>query len=263
MQMNREDLMKMPSNRDSDMHFEEDILRVVRRDQNTDDVLAQMRANQRVVKIATMYLRFYIRQKLLNVDILDLAHLVERVRQIEILRKDTERFKNEKRLKNKSFSRKEKVSYVEIKSSSEEFDFEFSEVDLVELKNGPPYFDDGEKDMKVDSDPFDVGANFAEPFLGINMFGFSYEFDTVLGNFEDNVRPVYPGVGEGLLEFQMQQKLKDRYVSLCSRCNVVFDVDAASIFEKEKMKKALAHKEEQIRQRQPPRRQEGQSSDVS
>ncbi|RYR07520.1 hypothetical protein Ahy_B05g074889 [Arachis hypogaea] len=49
-------------------------------------------------------------------------------------------------------------------------------------------FNDGKKDMKVDSDPFDAGANFAEPFLGVNIVGFSYEFDTALGDFKVNVR---------------------------------------------------------------------------
>ncbi|MED6166889.1 hypothetical protein PIB30_113750, partial [Stylosanthes scabra] len=78
------------------------------------------------------------------------------------------------------------------------------------------------------------------------MTGFtSFEFDTSLGNFEENIRQVFPGVGESLLDFLMQQKLKDRDVSLCPRCNAVFDADAAALFEKERMKKELAHKEEQ------------------
>ncbi|RYR66159.1 hypothetical protein Ahy_A03g012109 [Arachis hypogaea] len=59
--------------------------------------------------------------------------------------------------------------------------------------------------------------------------------------------------GDGLLDFLVQQKIKDRDVSLCPRCNVVFDVEAAAIFEKERMKKELAHKEKQARQRQPIR----------
>ncbi|RYR16121.1 hypothetical protein Ahy_B04g073069 isoform B [Arachis hypogaea] len=40
-----------------------------------------------VVKIAIMGLEFYMRQKWLNVHIPDLAHLAERVRQVEILKK--------------------------------------------------------------------------------------------------------------------------------------------------------------------------------
>ncbi|RYR41936.1 hypothetical protein Ahy_A08g038374 [Arachis hypogaea] len=123
-------------------------------------------------------------------------------------------------------------------------------------------FDDGKKDMKVDSDPFDASVNFAEPFLGVNMVSFSYKFNTTLADFEANVRAVYPGIGEGLLEFFMQQKLKDRDVFLCPRCNTVFNADVAAIFEKERMKKELVHKEEQIRQKQLSRRKEGQSSGV-
>ncbi|MED6141560.1 hypothetical protein PIB30_104709, partial [Stylosanthes scabra] len=49
-------------------------------------------------------------------------------------------------------------------------------------------------------------------------------------------------------------KLKDRDVSLCPRCNAVFDAGATALFEKERMKKELAHKEEQVRQRHGPRR---------
>ncbi|XP_016164384.1 uncharacterized protein LOC107606893 [Arachis ipaensis] len=181
-----------------------------------------------VVKVATMGFDFYMRRKLINIHIPDLAHLAERVRQ---------------------------------EFSSEESDFVFPEVDLAKLKKGPPYvcsllkkianvdrsndtkykngkkysfdilkydqifdvllkdkqlvlpkgktllstkdlkgkpyckfhqatshstnncvrfrnliqeaimegrlkFDDGKKDMKVDSDPFDASANFSEPFLG-------------------------------------------------------------------------------------------------
>ncbi|RYR49899.1 hypothetical protein Ahy_A07g036423 [Arachis hypogaea] len=88
--------------------------------------------------MATMELGFYMGQKLLNVHIPDLAHLAEKVRQVEILRKEKEKYKNERKLKGKSFSQKEKVSYVAMESLSEESDFE-TEVDLAELKKGPPY----------------------------------------------------------------------------------------------------------------------------
>ncbi|MED6147241.1 hypothetical protein PIB30_042267 [Stylosanthes scabra] len=46
-----------------------------------------------------------------------------------------------------------------------------------------------------------------------------------------------------------KQKLKDRDISLCPRCNDVFDAEVAALFEKERMKMELAHKEEQVRQR--------------
>ncbi|RYR50001.1 hypothetical protein Ahy_A07g036550 [Arachis hypogaea] len=162
-----------------------------------------------------MGLGFYMRQKLLNVHIPDSAHLAERVRWVEIFRKEKEKYKNERKLKNKSFSRKEKMSYVAMESSNEESDFE-TKVDLDELKKGPPYicsllkkisttsqlsnncvrfrnliqeaimegmlkFDDGKKEMKVDSDPFDARAR----------------------DFETNVPSVNPGVGDGHLEFLM------------------------------------------------------------
>ncbi|KAL4371939.1 hypothetical protein AHAS_Ahas06G0215900 [Arachis hypogaea] len=91
-----------------------------------------------VVKIAIMRLGFYMRQKLLNVHISDLAHLAERVRQVEILKKEKEKYKNEMRLKSIPFSRKEKVSYVAMESSIKEFDLD-AEVDLAELRKDPPY----------------------------------------------------------------------------------------------------------------------------
>ncbi|XP_057757559.1 uncharacterized protein LOC130976659 [Arachis stenosperma] len=42
--------------------------------------------------------------------------------------------------------------------------------------------------MNVDSDPFDTGASFVELYFGVNMVGFSYDFDTALGDFESSVR---------------------------------------------------------------------------
>ncbi|MED6162541.1 hypothetical protein PIB30_071436, partial [Stylosanthes scabra] len=87
------------------------------------------------------------------------------------------------------------------------------------------------------------------------MVGFhSVEFDTALGEFETDVRKVFPGVGEGLLDFLIQQKLMDRDVSMCPQCNSVFDAEAAEIFEKEKMRKELARREELVRQYTASRR---------
>ncbi|MED6199753.1 hypothetical protein PIB30_078854 [Stylosanthes scabra] len=108
-------------------------------------------------------------------------------------------------------------------------------------------FEETKPEMKIDTDPFEVNSSFVEPYcFGVNMAGFtSFEFNTSLGNFEENIRQVFPGIGEGLLDFLMQQKLKDRDVSLCP-----------SSFRKERMKKELAHKEEQVRQRQGARRTE-------
>ncbi|RYQ95990.1 hypothetical protein Ahy_B08g091412 [Arachis hypogaea] len=205
-----------------------------------------------------------MRRKLLNIHIPNLAHLAERVRQVEILKKEKEKYNNdERKLKSKSFSRKEKVSYVAMESSDEEFDLK-AEDDLVELKKGPPYgliqeaimegrlkFDDRKKETKVNSDPFDSEACFAEPYFGMNMVGMSYDFDVALGKFESDVRSIYPRVGNGLLDFLVQQKLKDQDVFLCRQCNAIFDAEAAAIFEKEKMKKELALKEEQARQKHP------------
>ncbi|RYQ92152.1 hypothetical protein Ahy_B09g098307 isoform A [Arachis hypogaea] len=208
---------------------------LISRGQNIDDVLARLHANQ-------------------------VAHLAERVCQVEILKKEKEKYKNKRRLKSKPFSRNEKVSYVAMESSNEQFDLD-AKVNLSELRKGSPYvcsllkkipnneksndskmksgkrysfdisnsdqifnvslknkqlilpegrtllsvkdlkkilldliqeaimegqlkFDDGKKEMKVDSDHFYSEANFAELYFGVNMFGMSYDFDVALGDFE-------------------------------------------------------------------------------
>ncbi|RYR27207.1 hypothetical protein Ahy_B02g061549 isoform A [Arachis hypogaea] len=135
-------------------------------------------------------------------------------RMTELMKKEKEKHRIEQKLKSKPFTRKEKVAYVTMESSEEEFVFE-AEVDLAELKKGPPY-----------------------------------------------VRSVYPRTGDGSLDFLVQQKIKDRGVSLYLRCNAIFDAEAAAIFEKERMKKELAHREEQARQSQPIRRVECSGSKI-
>ncbi|MED6185962.1 hypothetical protein PIB30_062157 [Stylosanthes scabra] len=92
-------------------------------------------------------------------------------------------------------------------------------VEKVLNRVGRLKFEEAKPEMKIDTDPFEVNSSFVEPCC----FG---------------------------------QKLKDRDVSLCPRCNAVFDADAAALFEKERMKKELAHKEEQVHQRQGARRTE-------
>ncbi|RYR78140.1 hypothetical protein Ahy_A01g002878 [Arachis hypogaea] len=90
---------------------------VVPRGQNADDVLARLRANHGGE-------RFYMRRKLLNVHISDLAHLAEKVRHTELMKKEKEKYRSEQR---------SKIAYVTMESSEEEIDFE-TEVDLAKLK---------------------------------------------------------------------------------------------------------------------------------
>ncbi|RYR66039.1 hypothetical protein Ahy_A03g011979 [Arachis hypogaea] len=52
-----------------------------------------------VVKIAIMGLGFYMRRKLFNVHIPDLAHLVEKVRQTELMKKEKEKYRSEQKIK--------------------------------------------------------------------------------------------------------------------------------------------------------------------
>ncbi|RYR26167.1 hypothetical protein Ahy_B02g060333 isoform A [Arachis hypogaea] len=67
-----------------------------------------------------------------------LPHLAEKVCQTELMKKEKEKHKSEQRLKSKSFTRKEKVAYMNMESSEEEINFE-TEIDLAKLKKGPPY----------------------------------------------------------------------------------------------------------------------------
>ncbi|RYQ92421.1 hypothetical protein Ahy_B09g098646 [Arachis hypogaea] len=76
------------------------------------------------------------------------AHLTERVHQVELLRKEKEKYEIKKRLKSRPFTRKEKVAYVAMESSEEEYDLE-AEVDLAELKKGPPYQKFKDRDVSL------------------------------------------------------------------------------------------------------------------
>ncbi|RYR62652.1 hypothetical protein Ahy_A04g020359 [Arachis hypogaea] len=85
--------------------------RLVHRNENADNVLHELRGDRyqvtriveevlnrvglNVVKIATMVLEFYMRRKLLNVHILDLAHLAEKVWQTELMKKEKEKHRTE------------------------------------------------------------------------------------------------------------------------------------------------------------------------
>ncbi|RYQ90204.1 hypothetical protein Ahy_B09g096438 isoform C [Arachis hypogaea] len=62
----------------------------------------------------------------------------EVVRQTELMKKEKEKYRSEQRSKSKPLTRKEKVAYVTMESSEEEFDFE-TKVGLAELKKCPPY----------------------------------------------------------------------------------------------------------------------------
>ncbi|RYR26044.1 hypothetical protein Ahy_B02g060175 [Arachis hypogaea] len=140
-------------------------------------------------------------------------HVVPRGSTDQTYEKEKEKYRNEQRSKSKPFTRKEKVAYVTMESSEEEVDFE-TEVDLAKLKKGPPYVCPLLKKLPM------------------NMVGMSYDFDVALEDFESQVRSVYPRTGDGLLDFLVQQKIKDWNVSLCPRCNTVFDAEVAAIFEK-------------------------------
>eukprot|EP00256_Glycine_max_P055100 XP_014622121.1 uncharacterized protein LOC102661556 [Glycine max] len=89
-----------------------------------------------LVEMAAGGLDYSIRKKLDTQYLRDMAQLADRVRQLERLKAEKAR--------NSKFHKKEKVAYVETNDSDQEFDIiyediEDNEVDLAELKPGPPY----------------------------------------------------------------------------------------------------------------------------
>ncbi|RYR72036.1 hypothetical protein Ahy_A02g006233 [Arachis hypogaea] len=122
---------------------------------------------------------FYMRRKLLNVHIPDLAHLAERIRQVELMKKKKEKYRNKQKLRCKPFIQKEKVAYVAMDSLEEEFNFE-ADVDLAELKKGPPHVcsllkklpsNEKSNDFKLKSGKkysFDISKSGPMCFLKIN-----------------------------------------------------------------------------------------------
>ncbi|RYR62398.1 hypothetical protein Ahy_A04g019942 [Arachis hypogaea] len=224
-----------------------------------------------VVKIANMELGFYMCQKLLNVHVPKLAHLAKRVRQkgnvsyvemgssseesvVEFSEVDlVELNKNPPCVCSllKKIVNVEKFTDLKYTSGKKRqdiaFDKRFEKKALFHSTNncvcckdltqeaiieGILKFDDGKKDMKVDTDPIGAGANFVET----HFMGSIWVALPPMRDFETNVRAVYPGVGEGLLEFLMQQKLKDRDVSFCPRCNVRTNLSKASFSETRRSK---------------------------
>ncbi|KAK2449663.1 hypothetical protein QL285_008835 [Trifolium repens] len=89
-----------------------------------------------LVEMTAGGLDFSIRKKLDTKHLRDMAQLADRVRQVERLRAEKAR--------NSKYHKKEKVAYVETHDSDQEYDISYEdveqgEIDLAELKPGPPY----------------------------------------------------------------------------------------------------------------------------
>ncbi|KAK2415615.1 hypothetical protein QL285_038080 [Trifolium repens] len=89
-----------------------------------------------LVEMAAGGLDYSIRKKLDTQHLRDMAQLADRVRQVERLRAEKAR--------NSKYHKKEKVAYVETHDSDQEYDISYEnveqgEIDLAELKPGPPY----------------------------------------------------------------------------------------------------------------------------
>ncbi|QHO49597.1 uncharacterized protein DS421_1g15360 [Arachis hypogaea] len=96
--------------------------------------------------------------------------------------------------------------------------------------------------MKVDTEPFAADSNYVEPFnLSVNMV----EVDATMVSakdenkdlriFEQEKNPVYPRPGKDLLDFFLRIKESDSTITMCPKCNAVFDKEAAKEFEKYKV----------------------------
>ena len=109
--------------------------------------------------------------------------------------------------------------------------------------------------MKVDTNPFEVSSSFAEPiFISANVIGVeaNHVVDTKrmkqaneleLDHFEGVEKLIFPVVDESLVNFLSQQHDAKGDVSLCPRCNAVFDRNVARAFEKRRFKREIVEKE--------------------
>ncbi|KAK2422316.1 hypothetical protein QL285_032860 [Trifolium repens] len=89
-----------------------------------------------LVEMTAGGLDYSIRKKLDTQHLRDMAQLADRVRQVERLKAEKAR--------NSKYHKKEKVAYVETHDSDQEYDISYEdveqgEIDLAELKPGPPY----------------------------------------------------------------------------------------------------------------------------
>jgi len=89
-----------------------------------------------LVEMAAGGLDYSIRKKLDTQQLRDMAQLAERVRHVERL--------NDEKAKTQKYHKREKVAYIGLNESNQEFDIAFGDVetkdyDITELKLGPPY----------------------------------------------------------------------------------------------------------------------------
>ena len=118
--------------------------------------------------------------------------------------------------------------------------------DLIQaaLKEGRLKFDDRKQPMKVDTDPFEVQANYVEP-IGIDVLMVELKEEAIevedieitIDEFEQSEAEIYPKSGDTLVEFLTKKQDTDHEVMLCPRCSAVFDKAAAKAFEESEMKK--------------------------
>ena len=92
--------------------------------------------------------------------------------------------------------------------------------------------------MKFDIEPIDVDSNYIELVsLPINMVGVNeqevdtrkLQDNTSLDFSESTKKPIYPKLGEELLDFLFKQKHENANVVMCPRCNTIFNSNVAII----------------------------------
>ncbi|KAJ1412480.1 Retrovirus-related Pol polyprotein from transposon opus [Sesbania bispinosa] len=95
--------------------------------------------------------------------------------------------------------------------------------------------------MKVDSDPFATNASYAEPLeilmVDFEKVGLNGPTDGIIEQFENEVTPIYPKVGETLIDFLAEKKENNQEVMLCPRCSAIFDKSVAKAFEEYEKRK--------------------------
>ena len=84
--------------------------------------------------------------------------------------------------------------------------------------------------MTFDVNPFEMNSPFVEPvFMLINAVGFEEDVeekmkeDMVLDVFENIEKPIYPKVGEDLLDFLLKQRNANANVTIYPKCSAIFN----------------------------------------
>ena len=110
--------------------------------------------------------------------------------------------------------------------------------------------------MTVNVNPFQMNSAFVElVFMSINAVCFDQNTkekmkeEMELNAFENMEKPIYPKVGEDLLDFLLKHRDDNANVAICQRCSAVFDKNATRTFEQQKNVEFEKEKEKLVQEK--------------